>query len=86
MTQELGGLNTAVSQQADKSLKSITAVITKCVQEGQEAGEIRADYPAADLAEYLHNSFYGFLLRSKAGQDRRHFDIFMEMVFDFIKK
>lgn len=86
MAQELGGLNEAISQQADESLKEITKIISKCIQEGQESREIRNDYPANELAEYLHNSFYGFLLRSKAGQNKKHFDIFMEMVFNFIKK
>ena len=86
MTQELGGLSEAISQQADESLKMITGIITRCIQEGQEAGDIRNDYPASDLAEYLHSSFYGFLLRSKAGQSRKQFDIFMEIVFNFIKK
>ena len=86
MAQELGGLSKAISQQADESLKGITKIISKCILEGQEAGEIRDDYPANALAEYLHNSFYGFLLRSKAGQSKKHFDIFMETVLNFIKK
>jgi len=86
MTQEMGGLSEAISKQADKSLQGITAIIASCIQEGQEAGEIRSDYSAGDLAEYLHNSFYGFLLRAKASRHSKHFDIFMEMVFNFIKK
>jgi TetR/AcrR family transcriptional repressor of nem operon len=85
MAQEMGGLSEAISQQADESLKMITGVIAQCIQEGQEAGEIRDDYSASKLAKYIHNSFYGFLLRSKAGQDKKHFDIFMEMMFNFIR-
>jgi TetR/AcrR family transcriptional repressor of nem operon len=86
MAQEMGGLSEAISQQADDSLKSINALIAQCIEEGQAAGEIRSDYKAQDLADYLHNSFYGFLLRSKAGRDKSHFDIFTDMMFNFLKK
>ena len=86
LAQEMGGLSETISKEADESLNRITEVIMACIQKGQDAGEIRSDYSSHDLAEYLHNSFYGFLLRSKAGRNSKHFDIFMEMVFNFIKK
>ena len=86
MTQEMAGLSVPIADQANRSLAQISEVIGACVAEGQSGGEIRTDYAAQELADYLHNSFYGFLLRSKAGQNRKHFDIFMEMVVNFLKK
>jgi len=69
MAQEMGGLSEAIGDQTEASLKEIIALISNCISEGQSLGEIRNDYGADDLADYLHNSFYGFLLRSKAGRD-----------------
>ena len=86
MTQEMAGQNDPIGQQAQKSLQDISDTIASCVQEGQDAEEIRDDYSAGDLADYLHNSFYGFLLRTKASRDKKQFDIFTEMMFKFIMK
>ena len=86
MAQEMAGLSDPIGRQAQKSLQEISTVIARCIQEGQDLKEIRTDYPAKDLADYLHNSFYGFLLRAKAGRDRKQFDIFIEMMFNFLKK
>jgi TetR/AcrR family transcriptional repressor of nem operon len=86
MTQEMAGLSDPIGHQAQRSLQEISNIIAGCIQEGQDLEEIRVDYSAKDLADYLHNSFYGFLLRAKAGRDKRQFDIFIEMMFKFIKK
>jgi len=86
MTQEMAGLSDPIGRQAQESLQKISTIIAKCIKEGQELEEIRTDYAAEDLADYLHNSFYGFLLRAKAVRDRKQFDIFTEMMFNFIKK
>jgi len=86
MTQEMAGLSYPIGRQAQESLQKISTIIAGCIKEGQDLKEIRTDYPAEDLADYLHNSFYGFLLRAKAGRDRKQFDIFTEMMFNFIKK
>ena len=86
MTQEMAGINDPIGRQAQKSLAEISNIIAGCVQEGQDGGEIRSDYSASDLADYLHNSFYGFLLRAKADRDKKQFDIFTEMMFNFIEK
>jgi len=86
MTQEMAGLSNPIGRQAEESLQEISNLIAGCIEEGQDSEEIRTDYSAKDLADYLHNSFYGFLLRAKAGRDKRQFDIFTEMMFNFIKK
>jgi TetR/AcrR family transcriptional repressor of nem operon len=86
MTQEMAGLSNPIGRQAEESLQEISNLIAGCIEEGQDLDEIRSDYSAKDLADYLHNSFYGFLLRAKAGRDKKQFDIFTEMMFTFIKK
>ena len=85
LSQEMGGLSDPISYCADESMERINAVITACIAAGQQQGEIRTDYPAKQLAHYIHNSFYGALVRTKAGRDQKHFDIFMEMTFAFIE-
>ena len=82
----MAGLSNPICRQPEASLQEISNLIAGCIEEGQDSEEIRTDYSAKDLADYLHNSFYGFLLRAKAGRDKRQFDIFTEMMFNFIKK
>jgi TetR/AcrR family transcriptional repressor of nem operon len=86
MAQEMGGLSTSIGRQTEESLNLQVQLIAGCILEGQESGEIREDYSAADLADYVHNSFYGVLLRAKAGRDEKHFKLFMEMIFTFLSK
>jgi len=57
----------------------------KTIKEGQDTGDIRNDYPADELAHYVHNSFYGAIVSSKAGHVREPFDLFYKMVFKFLQ-
>jgi TetR/AcrR family transcriptional repressor of nem operon len=86
MTQEMAGISNGISSQAEKSFGDVSKIVADCIQEGQDGGEIRSDYPANDLSDYLHNAFYGFLLRAKASRDKRQFELFMKITFYFIKK
>lgn len=82
---EMGGINDNIAAAADRNMKRILSLISACIREGQKRGEIRDDYPAEDLANYLHNSFYGTLMRTKASKDFSLFELFQRATFDFIK-
>jgi len=86
ISQEMGGLSDDISEAADTNLKKIVGLVKNCISEGQNLGEIRNDYTSDELANFVHNSFYGALIRSKAGRDRAHFDIFQKVIFDYMKK
>jgi TetR/AcrR family transcriptional repressor of nem operon len=86
MTQEMGGLNENISNKSRENLNKIISLIGKTMTEGQEKGEIRTDYSADELAHYVHNSFYGALVSSKAGHIREPFDLFYKMIFNFLQK
>ncbi len=85
MTQEMGGLSNDISNAADLNLKRIVGLINDCIAEGQAEGNIRDDYSSNELANFVHNSFYGSLIRTKAGRDRVHIDIFLKIIFDYLK-
>ncbi len=86
MSQEMGGLNENISNVSRKNLNKIISLIIKTVEEGQNKGEIRNDYSADELAHYVHNSFYGAMVSSKAGRIREPFDLFYKMIFNFLQK
>ena len=83
---EVGGFNTVISDATDRSFKMWVSEIAKCVQEGQEQGEIIDAVPAADLAEYLHAGLSGAFSRMKVNRDRIYLDKWYNMTFNFITK
>lgn len=85
LSQEMGGINDNIGLAADRNFKRIIKLIETCVAEAQEAGEVRNDFPADELADYLHTSFYGALVRSKAGQNPQPFTHFSKMAFEFLE-
>ncbi len=86
MTQEMGGISDLISSSARDNLGRITTLIGECIKEGQEKTEIRDDYSAEELAHFVHNSFYGAIMSSKAGRREQPFQLFFEMIFSFLKK
>jgi len=86
MTQEMGGISDQISSSARDNLGRITTLIGECIKEGQEKTEIRDDYSAEELADFVHNSFYGAIMRSKAGRQEQPLQLFFEMIFAFLKK
>ncbi len=76
LTQEIAGNNDAVALALRQHFERIVAIIAECIAEGQKQGEISRAYPAPELADYLHTSFYGALVRMKglrSSQPLQHF-------------
>ena len=61
ITDATPALKTRVAEHLDDATSRMSVVI----EQGQKAGEIRADIPPMDLARFLLNSLYGAILRSK---------------------
>ena len=85
MINEMGGVSEKITRATDSSLKQIIRLIKNTIKEGQNAGEIRSDYTAAELANYVHNSFYGALMRAKSATSRVPLETFMKISFEFLK-
>ncbi len=58
-----------------------TRSIATCLREGQRAGEIRTDLPAATLAAFLVNAWEGTMLRAKVDKDGAAHRQFIDVVF-----
>jgi len=84
ITQELGGISQKISIAANENFERWIGLITSCVAEGIEQGQIIDNYDASDLASFIHNNFNGALLRSKAGQNAKPLHLFLKMMFEFI--
>jgi TetR/AcrR family transcriptional repressor of nem operon len=52
-----------------------------CIQEGQSAGEICADFDAAALASFLINAWEGAILRAKVVKNSAPLEEFDQIVF-----
>lgn len=84
MSHELGRLNDELASVSNKYFLDWVAIIAAKVKEGQEAEEIREDYTAQELAEYLHASFYGSFSRMKLTRSRLFMDQWLDMSMAFI--
>jgi TetR/AcrR family transcriptional repressor of nem operon len=58
-----------------------TEALASCVRQGQQRGEIRADWDAAVLASFLINAWEGAVLRAKVAKNGAPFEEFNEIVF-----
>lgn len=66
---EVAGSNGLLAEEADQQFHSWLDEIEMCIAEGQEAGEIKDEFSARELAEFIHTSFFGGLSRMKSSRD-----------------
>ncbi|OJJ18302.1 hypothetical protein BKI52_26145 [marine bacterium AO1-C] len=85
-TSEIGGQNETLRQMLDRQYNRFLEMVINCLQEAQALGEVRTDYPADELGEYVHGHFMGVLNRLKSAKNSRTFDIFYAITFDFLTK
>lgn len=82
LSQELAAQNEAFRAQLDAILSRWCERIARCIEEAQQAGEVNADYPARDLAEFVVSGWQGALLRAKAARDSGTARIYIQYLFD----
>ena len=56
-------------------------IVSGCLREAQQAGEIRTDIEATMLASFLINAWQGAVLRAKVERDSASFHDFTTIVF-----
>ena len=86
MSTEVGGINLEIGTKAEEQFQKWTTYIAQTIKEGQEQGEIIDTYSAKELADYLHQSFFGALTRMKATRSKAPLDLTLKMMLDFLKK
>jgi len=84
-TSEVVATNDAIQQQAFADYQRNNRKIATAIHEGQNIGEIRKDYTAEELADYLINGFMGASVRMKASRTAQPMKLFMKVAFDFLK-
>ena len=86
MTSEVGITSLKIGEKIIEDYSNNSKIIAQTIKEGQDAGEIRTDYSAQDLANYLINGMVGATTRMKAGKTEEPLHLFIRTAFDFIKK
>ncbi|MEM6318419.1 MAG: TetR family transcriptional regulator C-terminal domain-containing protein [Bacteroidota bacterium] len=84
-TSEIAANSEAINQQAVADYQKNNRKLATCIHEGQNIGEIRKDYTAEELADYLINGFMGASTRMKAGMTKAPMELFMKTAFEFLK-
>ena len=86
MTQEVAGINSSFSLSTHKQFNRQTSLLTLCIQEGQEKGEIIDVFPASELAEYMQSTLFGVLAVAKSERSVRPLELWYKITFNFISK
>lgn len=81
---EMAGLNENFRKSLNAEYDKVLGLIIDCISEGQKQQEIRTDYLAQELAEYVHGHFVGILSRLKTTQTDEPFQLFYRMTFDYL--
>ncbi|MEL7118956.1 MAG: TetR/AcrR family transcriptional regulator [Bacteroidota bacterium] len=60
-------------------------LIAKCIEEGQNLGEIKSTHPPLELAQFIHSSHGGGLMRSKTMRNIEPMKSNLTIIFDLIE-
>lgn len=85
LSNEVGHTHDVLGTEADLQFNRWLEVISECVEEGQEAGQIRKDFTPLQLAEYLHAGLYGAFPRMKVTHSNKYLNNWYTMTFEFIE-
>lgn len=84
LSAELADHSPTVRDQLASLLAEWTSAVEGCVQEAQEAGEVRTDLDAGTIAEFLVNAWEGVVLRTKVDKDEYAPSGFCAVVFTML--
>jgi TetR/AcrR family transcriptional repressor of nem operon len=84
----IGNLSSELADQSDLLRDRLAAhfadwtqTLAACVRAAQAQGELRADLPAAAIANVLLNSWQGVILRARVERSKAPFDDFLRVTF-----
>lgn len=82
---EVAGTSDLLAEVTDQQFNLWLDQIETCVSEGQEAGEIKDEFTARELAEFIHTSFFGGLSRMKSSRDGASLTLVYRVAFASIE-
>lgn len=85
LSNELARDSDALAETCDRNFRLLILGTTQVLAEAQRTGDVRRDYDAAALAEYVHAGFYGQYPRMKATRQRTSLDTWLAMTTDFLR-
>ena len=77
---EVGDTTRDIGSVVEKDFRSIEMLLTKCLNEAKEAGELNPTSDVEKLAEFIWNSWEGAILRMKASKSSRPLNIFQDVL------
>lgn len=89
----IGNLSQEMSDQSEVLRKELSKVMSKwrdmfaaCIEEGQEAGEIKRNRSAHDLAELFSAGWSGAVMRAKTVKNTEPLDTFIDLMLEDVLK
>ncbi len=86
LSNEIGRTNDELASVSNACFLDWIHIISREVHKGQESGEIRNDFSALEIAEYLHSGTYGAFSRMKVTRNRVYLDVWYDITFTFLAK
>lgn len=83
---EMSDINEKFQQLLDKEFDRFEAVITTCLLEAQEAGDLSKEKDPKQLAAFILNSWHGALLRMKSTGNSKPLEDCKNVVLDILLK
>ncbi len=81
---ELAGEDELIAEKIEAKFNDIKKVLTQIIKEGQSSGEIRRDFRAARISDFLITSFNGALITMKYERTSRAIKEFQKMCLPFL--
>jgi len=86
MAQELCGINAGIRGLVEDLHDKVAGKIASNIEEAISLGLLETKMPAKELADFIHSSWHGTLLRVKSTQDKETLNNFYNIVFKVLLK
>jgi TetR/AcrR family transcriptional repressor of nem operon len=81
MAQEMGDLSEPLRARLNRFIDDMAAFLHELIQAGQEAGEVRPELDAREIAYFLVGAWQGALIRMKVTKSPVPVDVFLKNAF-----
>ena len=86
LSNELARESDRLAEVCERNFQLLIGGLTEVLAKAQRDGDVRDDYPAAQLAEYCHAGLYGQFPRVNATRSRLGMDAWWAMTMQFLRK
>ena len=85
LSNELARESDRLAEVCERNFQLLIGGLTEVLAKAQQEGDARADFTAAQLAEYCHAGFYGQYPRANATRTRLGMDAWRTMTMQFLR-